>query len=366
MPRKNKGVHVWYRKERDCWEVGEYVSGKLKRHATGFSCRSDAEKKLAEVIIQQGMPKKAENLISIGEIIAYYIHEHVPTLASPATALKCFDRLLPYWGDLRLEDIRKSKCRDYLSVRKKEFIQWQREGAYKTERTLSDETVRRELEQLQAAIRYAWSDNVIASFPAVWKPKKCQPKDRWLTKREAALLLASAKKFPEAGEYLYLFILLGLYTGARSTAILSLRWADVDFSSGLINFKSQGETQNKKKSIVPMPKRLFREMKKARVMGTETGYVIHQKKVVSDTAGKKIIQIPIKSIKGSFGSACKKAGLEKVTPHTLRHTAASWMVQKGVPLHKVAKYIGTTMEVIEKTYGHLEPDHLKEAMESYG
>ncbi len=207
MPRKNKGVRVWYRKERQCFEVGEYIRGKPKRHATGFSCREDAEKKLAEIIIQREGIKTSEQEITLGEIIAYYTQEHLPTLASPATALKCFERLLPFWGDSLLADIRKSKCVAYLEYRKKEFICWQRAGEYKTERVLSDETVRRELEQLQAAIRYAHNDNLINSFPSVWKPEKSKPKDRWLSKIEAARLLSEARKLEKACDYLPLFIL---------------------------------------------------------------------------------------------------------------------------------------------------------------
>ena len=49
MPRgKNKGIHIKYRDEpkRKCWEVVEYIRGKLKRHATGFSSREDAEENL--------------------------------------------------------------------------------------------------------------------------------------------------------------------------------------------------------------------------------------------------------------------------------------------------------------------------------
>ncbi|WP_421754185.1 tyrosine-type recombinase/integrase [Croceimicrobium sp.] len=354
MSKRNKGIHIKYRKDRKCWEVVEYISGMLKRHATGLGSLKSAEEKLAEIIVLRTTPQQNNNEITLGEIMAYYITEHVPSLASQKTAIRCFDRLIPFWGDIKLEDIKKSKCREYIAYRKREFKQWLKKHKYKKKRVLTDQAVRRELEQMQAAIGYAYRDNLISICPHVWKPQKGQPRDRWMTKKEAALLLKAAREYARASDYLELYINIGLYTGARSTAILSLKWRDVDFETGIIDFKKQGETQNKKKSRVPMPRRLLRKMKEARKRGTHDGYVVHRN------------QQQIKSVKNSLETVYKRAGIEKITSHTMRHTAASWMVQKGVSLNKVAKYLGTTIQVIENTYGHLEPDHLEEVRASFG
>ena len=48
------------------------------------------------------------------------------------------------------------------------------------------------------------------------------------------------------------------------------------------------------------------------------GYVLH------------INGTPIGDIKKGFGAACERAGIKDVTPHTLRHTAATWRMQSGV------------------------------------
>ena len=282
MPKKNRGIHIWFRKERDCWEVGEFVNGNRKRHATGFSCRSEAEKALAEVILLSQTPKRLSDDYTLGELIAYYIEEHVPSLANPKTALVCFEHLLPFWGGLRLEDIRQSRCRDYLVFRKRAFVKWQQAHGYKTERTLSEETVRRELEQLQAAIRYAHKDNLITYFPAVWKPKKCKPKSRWLTPREAARLIREARRLEKSSAYLPLFILLALYTGARSEAVLTLKWSQVDLDNQVIDFRGGQISQNKGRSIIPIPKRLLRELEVAQCLAMPNGYVIHRERTVKE------------------------------------------------------------------------------------
>ena len=358
MPKKNRGLQIWYRKERNCFEIGEYISGRRKRHATGIGSREDAEAQLAEIIVKRNKPQERGNEVTLGELSAYYMREHVPILASQNTAIKCFERLLPFWGDLKLEDIRKSVCLEYLEYRKAEFIRWQSRGAYTSRRQLSTETVRRELEQLQAAIRYAHRDNLISVYPDVWKPKKSPPRNRWLTAKEAARLIREARRMPTARDYLPLFILIALYTGARSEAVLTLKWSQINFESEVIDFRVGQRSENKGRAIIPIPRRLLRELKSAYINRLSNVYVL-QREFSNDT--------PIKSIKNSFGTGCSRCGLVEVTPHTLRHTAASWMIQKGVPIYEVARYLGhSSVVMIEKTYGHMAPEHLQRAKASWG
>jgi len=77
---------------------------------------------------------------------------------------------------------------------------------------------------------------------------------------------------------------------------------------------------------------------------------------------------PVLSVKKAFRKVVKLAGIDisegNVTPHTLRHTAATWLMQLGVNLWTAAGYLGMTVEVLERTYGHHHPDHLSEAVEA--
>lgn len=355
MPRgKNKGAHVKFRKDRQCWEVVEYTFGKRKRHATGYGSRADAEEKLAEIILRRNAPQKNEQHITLGEIMAYYITEHVPTLPDASTVIKCFDRLIPFWGDLKLDDIRQSKSLEYLEVRKKEFKDWQKKNWKTFERELKPETVKREIEQLQAAIGHAYHRNIISICPYVWRPKGGNARTRWLSKKEAPLLLNEARKYERARDYLPIFILIGLHTGARSKAIFKLRWADIDFASNRIDFTRSYRSSNKKGAVIPIPRRLRGHLLRHRKRGVEMGYVVH------------IDQKPIKSVKKSFAEICRRAGLEGVTPNTLRHTAASWRIQSGQSSSKVARFLGhSTSQMVETTYGHMATNHLEDVADAY-
>ncbi|RMC34171.1 hypothetical protein C9E81_13410 [Paracoccus alkanivorans] len=66
-------------------------------------------------------------------------------------------------------------------------------------------------------------------------------------------------------------------------------------------------------------------------------------------------------IKTAWKAICEDAGLDDVTPHTLRHTAITWALQRGARTWDVAGYFGVSVKVIEEVYGHHSPDHQESA-----
>jgi integrase len=74
---------------------------------------------------------------------------------------------------------------------------------------------------------------------------------------------------------------------------------------------------------------------------------------------------PVCSIKVGYKRAIALAGLlGKITPHTLRHTAATWLMQKGVPVWEAAGFLGMSPAMVEQTYGHHHPAHMRGAVEA--
>lgn len=75
---------------------------------------------------------------------------------------------------------------------------------------------------------------------------------------------------------------------------------------------------------------------------------------------------PIRSVRKGFAAAVKAAGLpstgpDRVTPHVLRHTAATWAMQRGADLWAAAGLLGMTAEMLQDRYGHHHPDFQREA-----
>src|SRR3954451_5962856 len=76
---------------------------------------------------------------------------------------------------------------------------------------------------------------------------------------------------------------------------------------------------------------------------------------------------PVKSVKTAFKTAVSLSKLPgKVSPHTLRHTAATWLMQIGVSTWQAAGYLGMSEKTLRDVYGHHHPDHLHGAANAIG
>ena len=70
----------------------------------------------------------------------------------------------------------------------------------------------------------------------------------------------------------------------------------------------------------------------------------------------------LKDIRNVFYKAIRRAGIAGFRFHDLRHTAASWMVMKGVDLYRVQRILGQKDSRMTQRYAHLSPSYLREAV----
>lgn len=216
--------------------------------------------------------------------------------------------------------------------------------------------MRRELGVLRAALQHCHREGYLLYSPPVVLPAKPPSKERWLTRDEAARLLWAAYR-SHRGKHLARFILVGLYTGTRKQATLALQfhanttggWVDLD--NGVLYRRGEGEADSKKRRTpARLPTRLLSHMRRWQAEGG--GYVVEYRGV------------RIGDVQTAFEAARDAAGLPGVTPHTLKHTAITWAMQRGAKAWDAASYFGTSVQTIESTYGHHSPDHQTSAREA--
>lgn len=339
MPRRNSGPRLRFLEKRNCYYIVWTEGGRSRERSTGARDRPEAEIVFAEFLRlrtrDSGPRDPAEILVT--DLLADYAEEHAPTTQSPARIGYAVTALTPFWDGVTVAGVTKETCRAYVARRGR-----------------SAGTTRRELGVLRAAINYAADAGRLTRPVAVELPDRPPTRDRWLTRREAARLLRAALREPRCRLHLPLFILIGLYTGQRKEAILSLRWSQIDLDAGRINFNAPCERRsNKRRSRIPIPRPLLPHLRRARLRGTDIGFVVNDD-------GRRL-----RDIKRSFASACRRADLEGVSPHVLRHTCATWLMQHGVNKWDASGYLAMSVETLERVYGHHHPDFMTSAMEAF-
>jgi integrase/recombinase XerD len=144
-----------------------------------------------------------------------------------------------------------------------------------------------------------------------------------------------------------------LLSGLRLAELLNLRWNDLDFTSKIIQVKNSETftTKSRKNRIVPMSKELFRLLKdRQENMRNESAFVFHNKR------GKPLKE---QTISQKFKKYVISAGInDKLHFHSLRHSFATHLVKKGVPLFAIQKLLGHSTSKTTEIYSHLLPQQL--------
>jgi integrase len=142
-----------------------------------------------------------------------------------------------------------------------------------------------------------------------------------------------------------------LFTGSRLGEVLNIRWEDVDQKREVILIRQQ---KTRKPKTIPISSGL-REALGAVPQGVGSGFVFCR--ASGEPLGHREVQ-------RAFEVAKRVSGIRsELTPHTLRHTFASWLAINGTPLHTIQELLGHGDLRMTLRYAHLSPAHLREAVE---
>lgn len=319
-----------------------WEDGRARRVSCRTKINAEARRFLAEFRAARETPLPPD-APTVGHILRGYREARAEKVHSATIGYDC-KALERHLADLPVDLLGDEQVHGYVRHRRREGSGGAAAVHRKKPRPLSDGTLIRELGTLRAALAWAVKKKWIAQAPYVERPEAPPPRNRWLTREEADRLLAGAR-----APHIRLFIALALYTAARAGALLELTWDQVDLEHGLISLgRGRGK---KRRATIPITAELRAELAKAAEGAGAPTVIEHGGEAVA-------------SIKTGFRAAAVRAKLPGVTPHVLRHTAATWMVQGGVPLEMVARYLGNTKEMVERVYGHHSPEFLRRAAEA--
>ena len=184
----------------------------------------------------------------------------------------------------------------------------------------------------------------------VKKPRTDNRRIRFLTPEEARRLLdALGGRSPDLHDS-------ALFAGLRAGEIHSLTWGDVNFDAGTLYIR---DPKNKvSRHAIATPE--IREMltRRAGADQSPTSLVFPAKNGKMRLKVSKLFDKVVTEL--GFNKGIEDAR-QKVVFHSLRHTFASWLVQRGTPLYTVAELMGHTTLEMTKRYSHLAPDTMRAA-----
>jgi integrase len=380
MPRPSQGPRL-RKKKRDgkqWWIIrdGEHDRGTgciVGKGEEGNRSFEAAQKELAKYIGGKHDPKTSRSNpleAPVADALSFYMTEKIdlPPPASAVTAnlrmkhehrrragVAIIGRLNKFFGKYTIPELKASVSKAFAAQRG------------------SQSSARKELEILQAAVNLFVEEEVggVQTKFRSWLPDQSDPRERWLTRTEAARLIRAAWRLREergnsqgrfTSRHIARFILVGLYTGTRASAVCgaaltqAIGRGHVDLKHGIFHRKAMGvKATNKRQPTVPLPPRLLAHMRRWHRLGISKNSVIEWNGEPVDRISKGWVRVR------------EAAGLDdQVIPHTLRHTAITWYLRSGKNPHQVSDYCGVSMQIINKVYKHHMPGGFDDVIASSG
>lgn len=385
MGRHKNAVPTYrlWRDDRGNWNVTwtHPKTGRTMKRGCGTADEAAARAKMRDIVHEVENPP-APPTYTVGTLLAAYVESRQQHDCS-ATFVHNFTRTREFFAAYAPEQLKDGAWASYRKWRTGQLVA---NAASKGKRPVSDATAVRELNGVRGAISWAQRngykglDNVKVHLPN----SASKVRHRYLSRAEAERLIKACIE-PHTG----LFVRISLATGARMSAVLGLKWADVTFpasvqgagpadfhdsftmaeyvASGRIRLSDivtldlgQGRGNKRRGTGVVSPSNwllwaalvtAYRSRDNRGVPGLAATSANPACEFVVNFRGKRLGKVDLTD-------AYRRAGITGCSQHTLKHTCCSWLVQAGQSYENIAKLIGTSARTIEKHYGHLSPKHL--------
>lgn len=246
--------------------------------------------------------------------------------------------LMPAFGRMRLDQVGPRDIERYKSG--------------KLADGLSPKTVNNTLTVLRRMLSLAVEWEVIKTVPPFSWLRVPPQKYDFLDFEEAERLVRGADEESRP------MILLAVRTGMRLGELIALRWEDVDLEKGQLRVCRAaargivGTPKNGRTREVPLGKKTVLALRGARHLKGELVFCQADGRLLSKDQCNEIIW-----------RTCRRAKLRRIGWHVLRHTFASHLVMRGVPLLVVQELLGHQTIQMTQRYSHLTPDVRRDAVE---
>jgi len=258
---------------------------------------------------------------------------------SPHTILNYrldLDDFLKFLGESPIESVEYLLLRKYLAILK--------------EKKLGSRSMARHLSTLRSFFKFLTREGFLKSNPilSVASPKLDKHLPQFLTEEEVFRLIESSVPKDEMGLRDRAILETFYSTGMRISELCSLSQDDLDFIGGVVKLKGKG----KKERIAPIGDKAISSLR---------DYLEKRKRQASAVfLNKRGTRITDRGVRNIVGKYLKASGMKKgVSPHTLRHSFATHLLNRGADLRTVQELLGHANLSTTQIYTHLTTEKLK-------
>lgn len=199
-----------------------------------------------------------------------------------------------------------------------------------------------------------------------------EEKIRYITPEEFNLFISVVDDIVYKSFFMFLY-----YMGCRKGEAQAITWNDIDFDSNMVKINKTltvktktdtyklTNTKNRKNRTIQMPKRLSDQMKE--LYNHYSKYKNFEKSWLVFGGIRHLPQTSIDKHKSRYynlvDELIKPNKFNRITCHEFRHSAASLLISKNIPVPLIAERIGDTVEVVLNVYAHLFPNTQQEIVD---
>lgn len=358
------------------------VRGKVRSGRNSLKTRdkADADAAFSAFLIRKGekTDTAARNgaVYTIADLWAFYMEKLRKGRTWPRAERIWEHCMRQHFGHLTVPQVTDIVVQDYARKRLSGKLSCPGASGHRSGAGVVEGTVRNELVLLLACMNYCsqrkhkkklFDPTLIEAFDL---PEPSKSRKRVLNDDEVnALLVAAAARSRAEGRLsrIELFLRLCLQTAGREKAIRTLTFERIDFVNSIIDLNDANRLKkDKNRAIIHMDESLAIVLRRALAesdhsIPLERRYVLGHAGPIWSTMQRVVHEAGLTPAGWTLPARQKAPMSTGISPHTLRHTAATNMVVAGIPLSHVAEFLGNTITIVEKVYKHLQPNHLKAA-----
>ncbi|MES1222575.1 MAG: tyrosine-type recombinase/integrase [Bacteroidota bacterium] len=290
------------------------------------------------------MPVLTHSFIqSFLDYLKYEKRYSVHTLTSYQTDLTdFFDFIKTQFGDTSLKDINHNFIRSWL--------------AFSKNKGMTSKSLNRKISSLNSFFKYQLKTNAIEVTPMakIISPKISKRLPVFIKENETKMLVESLKNSTEDWKSLNARMLITIYysTGMRLNELITLKEKQIDFSRSQIKVLGKGN----KERILPVNKELITMIREYQQLKKRKFERDNDLLLVTEKGKKLYAKYAYLLVSKILGEATT---LDKKSPHILRHTFATHLMNNGADLNAVKELLGHSSLAATQVYTHNTIEKLK-------